>query len=121
MKSIFEKSGGVYRCENGIYFPDLTIDKQEPLGRWGREREKYLKEYRPMIFSVMQTTGKIYDHLQETDKTANERYFRLISDMTQAEGISERLKSENQLEWVAAMNSIRNRAAEIIMYELIVE
>jgi len=116
-------------CENGIhytlhgdyYFPDLGLPKNnsEFLGKYGLLRLAHLQEYRPDLYTRLILSGNLYDHLTEIDKTAHERLNAMIPRMAAAEGITESLKAVDPLIWTAGMNSIRHRAEESILDELI--
>ena len=82
-------------------------------------RKRYLEEHRPVIFNQLLLSGKLFSHLREIDRASHERMELTITQMAKAEGVTERLKAENQMEWVQRMNSIRNRAEEIVLDELI--
>ena len=87
--------------------------------RFAEMRRRYLREHRGGIYTGMLLTGKLDDHLKEIGDTAQEMFDRLVAQMKDAEGVTERLKAENQMEWVGRMNSIRNRAEEVILSELV--
>lgn len=117
-----------YTHENGIdyvlvgdyYIPMLTLpEENRPIGRWGRMRQNYLKEYRPGYYSSLLLTGKLWTYLADLDEQAQERLDRMMEQMKAAEGVTEKLKADDQLEWVRRMNSICNRAEEIIREEMI--
>ena len=91
----------------------------QPIGKYGRMRKRYLKEHRPVVYSQLIVSGKLFSHLSEIDSTCNDRMELLISQMAKAENVTESLKAENQMEWVARMNSIQNRAEDTILEELI--
>ena len=120
-KSIFELMGGTYTRVGDYLLPNLTIDEseQQPIGKYGRMRKRYLKEYRPVLYTNLLTTGKLDQHLAEIDNACEERMELLISQMAKREGVTETLKASNQMEWVRRMNSIRNRAEEIVLHELV--
>ena len=82
-------------------------------------RKRYLEEHRPVIYNQLYFSGKLFSHLREIDRCCHERMELTITQMAKAEGVTERLKAENQMEWVQRMNSIRNRAEEIVLDELI--
>ena len=99
---------------NGDYFfPEmgLTEEEQRPIGKYGLMRQAYLQEHRPGLFAQMLLSGKLMEHLHEIDDTCRERLDIMIPQMMQAEGVDERLKAVDQMEWVARMNSIKHRAA----------
>ena len=87
--------------------------------RFAEKRRRYLREHRDGIYTGMLLTGKLDDHLKEIGDTAQEMFDRLVVQMKKAEGVTERLKAENQMEWVGRMNSIRSRAEEIVLNDLI--
>ena len=114
--------------ENGIdyvlvgdyYLPLLELLKEDrPIGRWGRMRKRYLQEHRPVLYNQLILTGELWTHLADVNEQAEERLDRIIDQMAQAEGVTEALKARDQMEWVRQMNSIRDRAEEIIQAELI--
>ncbi len=119
MKSIFEEMGGTYSDINGYLLPNLAIPESPPLGKWGRMRRRYLKEHRPALYSSMLLTGRLDQHLAEIDEACEERMELLIRQMAKQEGVTEALKAADQMEWVRRMNSIRSRAEEIILQELV--
>ena len=80
---------------------------------------QYLKRYRRLMYSNLLTSGKLNEHLADTDSQAEEMFFRLVKQAAEREGISEQLKAENPMEWVRQMNSIRSRATEAVNTELI--
>ena len=121
MNTIFEQMGGRYVQCGDYLIPDLTLaeEEQQALGKYGRIRKRYLKEHRPVVYSQLLVSGKLFSQLREIDGTCNARMELLIKQMANAENVTESLKAENQMEWVARMNGIQNRAEEIILEELI--
>lgn len=93
--------------------------EQHPTGRWGRLHKKYLEEHHPVRYNQLVLSGELGSYLSSLDKQADEQLSLIIRQMQDTEGVTEALKAENQLEWVRRMNSIRNRAEEIIQKELI--
>ncbi|MBQ7646487.1 MAG: TnpV protein, partial [Clostridia bacterium] len=89
------------------------------IGIWGQRYIRYLRENKKAIYTAFLISGKLYDHAVEIDRSAEEMYEKLIRDMTEHEGVTEQLKSDDQMEWVCRMNSIRNRAEEIVFREVI--
>ena len=120
-KSIFEQMDGTYTQVGDYFIPNLVISEtaQSPLGKYGRMRKRYLKEYRPVLYTNLLTTGKLDQHLAEIDQSCEERMELLISQMAKLEGLTEALKATDQMEWVRRMNSIRSRAEEIVLNDLI--
>ena len=120
-KSIFEQCGGTYTQVGDYLLPDLIIDEaeQQSVGKYGRMRKRYLREHRPVLFTNLLLSGKLDQHLTEIDRACTERMELLTRQMADREAVTEALKSANQMEWVRRMNSIRNRAEEIVMNELV--
>ena len=111
-----------YTLVNDYYLPNLTAAapaEQHPTGRWGRLHKRYLKEQHPVRYNQLVLSGELGNYLASLDKQADEQIFLIIRQMQEAEGVTEALKAADQLEWVRQMNSIRNRAEEIIQKELI--
>ena len=111
-----------YTMVNGYYLPNLTVAapaEQHPTGRWGRLHKRYLKEHHPIRYNQLLLSGELGSYLAKLDKQAEEQLALIIRQMQEAEGVDEALKAADQLEWVRRMNSIRNRAEEIIQKELI--
>lgn len=120
-KSLFEQLGGTYHEENGYLIPDLRLpaEEEQPIGVWGERHLRYLKEYHRGTYINLLTGGSLNAYLAEIDKQAQECFERLVEDMKQVQGITERLKAENQLEWVQRFNNIRACAREIVNEEII--
>ena len=122
-KSIHDNANGLdYTMVNGYYLPNLTVaapTEQHPTERWGRLHKMYLKEQHPIRYNQLLLSGELGSYLAKLDKQAEEQLALTIRQMQEAEGVTETLKSADQLEWVRRMNSIRNRAEEIIKSELI--
>ena len=110
-----------YHKIGDYYLPNLVIEDTEvkPIGKYGRMRKRYLKEHRPALYSSLLLTGKLDQHLAEIDKACEERMELLTRQMAKQEDVTEELKAADQLEWVRRMNSIRNRAEEINLHELV--
>ena len=118
-KSTFEVLGGSYIRVGDHLFPDLIITDSTSLGKWGQLRKQYLKEHRPALYSSMLLTGKLDHHLAEIDHACQERMDRIVAQLHKQEGITESLKSSDQMGWVRRMNSIQHRAKEIVLHELV--
>ena len=105
-----------YSKYGDYHLPNLVLSEEEPAtyGRFGRIRLKYLKEHRRATYINLKTSGQLTHHLNETDREANEMLRLLIEQMAQAQGITEQIKSEDQMAWVGAMNNIRNAVEEIV-------
>ena len=120
-KTIFEKMGGTYTQVGDYLLPNLELpeEEQQPIGVWGQRHRRYLKEHRGTIYATLLTSGKLNSYLADIDRQAEEMFFRLVKQMAEAEGVTEQLKADSQMEWVSRMNNIRNRAMEIVNSELI--
>ena len=121
MKTIFEEMGGTYRQVGYYFIPNITLpdDGEYQIGKYGRMRRSYLKKYRKILYNNYVLEGTLFKHLAEIDQACNERIENIISAMAKQEGVTEALKATTQMEWVRYMNSIRNRAEEIILTELV--
>jgi len=120
-KSFFEQNGGTYTQVGDVLLPDLTIgeDGQQPIGKYGRMRKRYLKEQHSLIYLELLLSGKLYAHLLEIDEACEERMEMIVRQMAKQEDVTEALKATDQMEWVRRMNSISNRAEEIVLHELV--
>ena len=121
MKSTFEKMGGTYTLgADGIYYPNLVSTDEEPhYGKYGIMRKTYLKEHRPAMYSLYILEDRLVEHLNLVDDEAQERIDVLMRQMMEKQGITEEMKAHDQMEWVRAVNGIRNMAEEIVLKELI--
>ena len=110
-----------YTLVNDHYLPNLTAvaPAEHPTGRWGRLHKTYLKEQNPVRYNQLLLSGELSGYLAKLDKQAEEQLALTVRQMQEAEGVTEALQAADQLEWVRRMNSIRNRAEEIIKTELI--
>ena len=106
---------------DGYYLPDLTLPEEPEydIGIYGLMRRNYLKNHRRVLFTSLLTSGKLNEHLYEIDRTAISRMELLSAQFAEREGVTEQLKSDNQLLWIQKITSIRNRVQEIINEELI--
>lgn len=121
LKKDITENGIHYTLHGDYYFPDLELpdSPRQTIGRYGRMRKAYLEEHRPGLYTRLILSGKLYEHLAEIDAYCSGRMERMICQMADTEGISEELKASNQLDWVCRMNSIRQRAEEIILNEIV--
>lgn len=123
-KHIYDESNGLwYELIGDYYIPVLTLssEEQRPIGKWGRMHRDYLKEHRPILFNDLILSGRLWTYLADLNEQAKERLSLIIEQMKASEGVTEELKATDQMAWVGVMNSIRNRAEEIILRELIYE
>lgn len=122
-KSIHDNANGLdYTLVNDHYLPNLTAAapaEQHPTGRWGRLHKMYLKEQHPIRYNQLLLSGELGNYLAALDEQADKQLALIIRQMQEAEGVTEALKAADPLGWVRRMNSIRNRAEEIIKTELI--
>ena len=121
MKSIFEEMGGTYRQVSDYLIPNLVPSDagNYRIGKYGRMRRSYLKEHRKILYNNYVLEGTLFKHLSEIDQACNERMENIVSAMAKQEGVTEALKAADQIEWVRRMNSICNRAEEIVLHELV--
>ena len=115
-KSLFEQNGGSCRMVGDYRIPNITLptEANKPLGVWGLKRKDYLMQHRRVQFNIMLMNGTLQTHLAEVDEQASDMFSRLVEQMKVDEGITEQLKEDNQMEWVACMNNIEARAREHI-------
>ena len=121
-KTIFEELGGTYIRQGDYLLPCLSLPAEKenkPIGVWGQQHLRYLKQHRKVLYTTLLTSGKLDSYLADIDKQAEDMFLRLVEQMAKREGVTEQLKAENQMEWVCRMNNIRSRAMEIVNDELI--
>lgn len=120
-KSIFEQLGGTCSQQGDYMLPNLKLPEQPEynIGVWGQRRRRYLKQYRPILYTNLLTSCKLSEHLAEVEEECIERMESLVKAMAKQEGVTEALKVADQMAWVRRMNSIRNRAEEIVLNESI--
>ena len=121
-KHIYDESNGLwYELIGDYYIPVLALssDEQRPIGKWGQMHRVYLKEHRPILFNDLILSGQLWTYLADLNEQVQERLSLIVEQMTASEGVTEELKAAGQMAWVGAMNSIRNRAEEIILQEMI--
>ena len=113
-------NGISYTLVGDYYIPDLKLSEEiRPIGRWGRIHKAFLQEHRPGQYNELLLSGKLWTYLADLNEQADDRLACIISQMQAAEGVTEELKTRDQLAWVGAMNSIRSRVEEIILSEMI--
>ena len=108
------------RCGD-YYIPDLELSEQPeaPIGKYGRMRQRYLKEHRPSLYSSLILSEKLYPHLLEIDRAAHERMDAMLPRMMEAAGVTEDLKARDPMRWVGLMNTLKAQAEEMILIELV--
>lgn len=119
MKSDFETMGGTYTREGDYLLPDLALPESPAIGIWGGRRRRFLREHQKATYTAMLLSGKLNKHLEEVDKSALEMYGVLLDQLKCRDGITERLKEENHLEWVRRMNTIRHETEMAVKGALI--
>ena len=119
MQTIFEAMGGTYRQVGDYLLPDIEVPESLQIGIWGQRRLQYLRTNKRVLYTTILMGDTLNAHLEEVDKSADEMFEQLTVQLKAQEGVTEELKANNQMEWVQRMNSIRNRAAEVVFKELI--
>ena len=118
-KSLFEQMGGTYHREGDYLLPDIELPEEKPIGVWGTRHHNYLRKVNRVLFSQLVISGKMNDYLADIDKQAEEMFSQLVKQLANTEGITEKLKEANQMEWVRQMNAVMAMAAEIVNNEII--
>ena len=120
LKPRIHENGMDYVLTGDYYVPVLKLpEEHRPIGRWGRLHQPYLKEFRPILYNELILTGRLHTVLADLNEQANDRLHRITRQMMEAEGVTETMKARNPMLWVQSMNSIRSRAEEIILHEMI--
>ena len=116
-----EKTGISYTLQGDYYLPDLVLpaEKEHSIGIWGQRHLRYIRQHKRVFYTNLLTSGRLNEYLADLDKQAEDMFFRLVKKLAEKEGLTERLKADNQMEWVSKMNNIRNRAAEVVNSKLI--
>ena len=122
-KHIYDEHNGLYYTLVGDYYiPDLELPEEtRPSGIWGRMQKDYLEQYYPTLYNDLILSGRLWTYLADLNEQAQNQLECIIGQLKEAEGITEELKTQDEMSWVSAMNSIRSRAEEIILRELIYE
>ena len=109
-----------YVLVGDYYIPDLKLPHEErAIGKYGRMHREYLKEHNPMMFNDLVLEGQLWTYLADLNEQAQERLSLIVEQMKVTESVAEELKASDQMAWVGAMNSIRNRAEEIVLNEIV--
>ncbi len=115
-----EKNGLDYTLVNGVYLPNLvSTETNFEIGMWGQRHLQYIKQYRKVLYTLLLTNCKLNSYLHDIDVRANEMYDRLVVQLKEQQGITEKLKADNMMAWVQAVNNITNQAREIVYNEVI--
>ena len=108
-----------YITVNDVQIPNLSLPETEPIGRYGRLRQKYLREHRPVMWNRLVLTGTLYEHLHEIETAAQSRIDLMLPKMAASAGATEALKASNPLRWTGLMNACKAQAEEVVLSELI--
>ncbi len=109
-----------YVLVGDYYIPDLKLPHEErPIGKYGWMHREYLKEHNPMMFNDLVLEGQLWTYLADLNEQVQERLSLIVEQMKVAEGVTEELKATDQMAWIGAMNSIHNRAEEIVLKEIV--
>ena len=120
--TIFEKQGGTYTQAGDYMLPDLLPaeeEKEANIGVWAMRHKRYLKQNHKVFYYNLLTSGKLNSYLADIEQQAQQLFLRLVKQMAEREGVTEKLKADNQMAWVARMNDIRSRATEVVNTDLI--
>lgn len=121
-KRLYDKKTGIhYEMQGDYYLPCLTLPEQPKaeIGIWGKRHLRYIRQHKRLLYSNLLTSGKLNKYLADVDRQAEEMFSRIVEQMAEREGITEQFKADNQMEWVARMNNIRNRATEVVNHDII--
>ena len=108
-----------YKTVNDVQIPDLSLPETEPIGRYGRMRQRYLKEHRPVLWSQLVLAGALYEHLHEIETAAQSRIDLMLPKLAEAAGATEALKAADPMRWTGLMNTCKAQAEEVVLSELI--
>lgn len=121
-KQIYDEKNGLwYELVGDYYLPCLKLPEEDhkPVGVWGQRHGRYLKEHKRAVYTAMLTSGKLNSYLADIDQQAQEMFLRLVEQMAEKEGVTEKLKAKDQMRWVGLMNNIADRAKEVVNTEII--
>ena len=123
LKPRITENGIDYILVGDYYIPDLKLSEQPeaPIGKYGRMRQRYLKEHRPGLYSSLILSEKLYPHLLEIDRAARERMEAMLPRMMEAAGVTEELKSRDPMRWVGLINTLKAQVEEAVITEIIME
>ena len=115
-----EKNGLSYTLHGDYYLPDLVLNEEEPTyGKYGLLRKQFLKKHRSAKYQYLLLTGKLTEHLNQINQEAREQMEILMEQMAEKQGVTEKLKAQNQMEWIRLMNNIKTSAEEIVLKNLV--
>lgn len=119
--TLFEQLGGAYTQQGDYLLPNLALPAEKETGNigvWALRHKRYLKQHHKVLYYNLLTSGKLHSHLADTEEQAQQLFLRLVKEYAEKEGVTEQLKSADQMAWVQKMNNIRSRAIEVISKEL---
>lgn len=122
--TLFEQLGGTYTQTGDYLLPDLSLPAEKETGNigvWALRHKRYLKQHHKVLYYNLLTTGKLYSHLADVEEQAQQLSLRLVKELAEKEGVTEKLKAADQMAWVGRMNNIRNQATEIVNEEVVFE
>ena len=120
--TLFEKLGGTYTQVGDYLLPDLSLPVENEAGNigvWALRHKRYLKHHHKVLYYNLLTSGKLHSHLVDIEEQAQQLFLRLVKELAEKEGVTEQLKSADQIAWVRMMNNIRNRAVQMVNNEVI--
>ena len=120
--TLFEQLGGTYTQVGDYLLPDLSLPaEKEPgnIGVWALRHKRYLKQHHKVLYYSLLTSGKLHSHLADIEEQAQQLFLRLVKELAEKEGVTEQLKSADQMAWVRQMNNIRERATEVVNSEVV--
>ena len=120
--TLFEQLGGTYTQIGDYALPDLSLPAETQTGNigvWALRHKRYMKQHHKVLYYNLLTSGKLYSHLADIEDQAQQLFPRLVKELAEKEGVTEQLKSSDQMKWMRKMNNIRNRAAEMVNNEVI--
>ena len=121
-KHIYNEQTGIsYTLQGDYYLPNYVLpdEEEQPIGLWGQRHLRYIKQHRKVLYLNLLTSGKLNGYLADINKQAEDMLSRLVEQMAEREGVTEELKANSQMEWVARMNNIRSRATETVNHDII--
>ncbi len=121
-KHIYNEQTGIsYTLQGDYYLPNFVLpdEEEQPIGLWGQRHLRYIKQHRKVLYLNLLTSGKLNGYLADINKQAEDMLSRLVEQMAEREGVTEELKANSQMEWVARMNNIRSRATETVNHDII--
>ena len=114
-----ERTGIRYELIGDYYYPCLTVEESHPLSKYGRLRQRYLREHKKVLYCNLLTSGKLYEHLADIDTSACDMAEYLIKEMARKQGVTEELKGKDMMKWIGLMNNIRACADEIVLNDIV--